>query len=136
MQDLEVGRVRDILRQDPRYAPEAYYFIFEALEYTLARIETHRHVKGPELLEGIRDYALERFGPLTRTVFNEWGIWRTEDFGEIVFNLVDADLLKKTNEDRPEDFREVYDFEDAFDRGFERRLRRQSLRLTPRPTVR
>jgi uncharacterized repeat protein (TIGR04138 family) len=133
MQDLEVGRVRELVRRDPRYAPEAYYFIFEALEFTLGRINEHRHVSGQELLEGIRDYALERFGPLSRTVFNEWGIWRTQDFGEIVFNLVDADLLKKTREDRPEDFREVYDFEDAFDRAYERRLRRQSLELTRPP---
>jgi uncharacterized repeat protein (TIGR04138 family) len=133
MQDLEVGRVRELVRRDPRYTPEAYFFIFEALEYTLARIDEHRHVSGPELLQGIRDYALERFGPLSRTVFNEWGIWRTGDFGEIVFNLVDADLLKKTDEDRPEDFRDVYEFEDAFDRGFERRLRRQTLDLGRRP---
>jgi uncharacterized repeat protein (TIGR04138 family) len=134
MQDLETGRVRDLVRRDPRYAPEAYYFIFEALEYTLARIDQRRHVNGPELLEGIRDYALGRFGPLTRPVFNEWGIWRTEDFGQIVFNLVDADLLKKTTEDTPKDFADVYDFEDAFDRGFERRLRRESLQLERRPT--
>jgi len=133
MVEMEVDRVREIVRRDPRYAQQAYYFMFEALEYTLSRIDKRRHVSGPELLQGVRNYALERFGFLSRTVFNEWGIWRTGDFGEIVFNLVEADLLKKTEDDDPADFADVFEFEDALDRGFERRLRRKTLELVRRP---
>ena len=116
---LEDG-IRKIVKRDPRFTPPAYYFIFEALEYTLSSLNTRRHVSGRELLEGTKDYALELFGFLARTVFYEWGITSTEDIGEIVFNLVNADLLMKNDEDSMADFRDGFDFEEAFDEGFQR----------------
>lgn len=115
---LEDG-IREVVRQDPRFHPNAYYFIFEALEYTLARLDTRRHVSGKELLEGVRECALESFGFLARTVFYEWGIQNTENIGELVFNLVSANLLMKNEEDTLADFRDAYDFEEAFDRSFD-----------------
>ncbi len=112
-----IDKIRAIARTDGRYAPEAYAFIFEALDFTLKRIEMHRHVTGQELCEGIRDLAIERFGLLARTVFKHWGVTRTRDFGHIVFNLVESGLMGKTEDDRIEDFDHVYDFDEVFDRG-------------------
>ena len=117
---LEDG-IRDICRGDPRYGANAYYFIFEALEHTLSSLNTRRHVSGRELLEGLKEKALDTFGFLARTVFYEWGVTSTDDIGEIVFNLVNADLLMRNENDTLADFRDGYDFEDAFDREFARR---------------
>jgi uncharacterized repeat protein (TIGR04138 family) len=107
-----------IVRRDGRYGPQAYYFIFDALDYTIQRMRKVRHVTGKELLEGIRHYAIEHFGFLARTVLAEWGVTRTDDFGEIVFNLVEAGLLSRTDSDTKADFQGVYDFAEAFDREF------------------
>ncbi|MBI4566622.1 MAG: hypothetical protein HY716_18245 [Planctomycetes bacterium] len=107
--------LREITVRDGRYSIDAYGFIFEALEYTLKRQgRPSGHVSGRELLEGIRDYALEQFGGLASLVFECWGVHATDDFGEIVFNLVEAGLMGKTENDRREDFRNIYDFGDAF----------------------
>ena len=114
---LEDG-IRKLVDKDPRYTGQAYFFIFEALEYTLGRMNPRRHVSGKELLEGIREFALESYGFLSRTVFYEWGITTTEDLGQIVFNLVNANLLMKNETDTLSDFRNGFDFEEAFDRGY------------------
>ncbi len=103
-----------VLRRDPRYPVEAYRFVYEALDHTLSRIGERRHVSGQELLDGIRDFARSRFGPLARMVFDCWNIRRTEDFGEIVFNLVEADLMSRTETDTREDFANGFDFNEAF----------------------
>ena len=103
-----------VLKKDARYQREAYNFTFEALEFTLKRIKEKRHVSGQELLDGIREYALQQFGPLARMVFNKWGVRKTDDFGEIVFNLVNAGLMGKTEDDSKEDFKDRYDFADVF----------------------
>jgi len=103
-----------VLKKDARYRREAYDFIFEALEFTLKRIKEKRHISGQELLDGIRDYALQQFGPLAKMVFNKWGVHKTDDFGEIVFNLVNAGLLGKTEHDSMDDFKDRYDFADVF----------------------
>jgi len=86
-----------------------------------------RHVTGRELLEGIRAYATESFGFLARTVLAEWGVSRTQDFGDIVFNLVEAGLLSRTEKDTKSDFADVYDFAEAFEAEFRRSLRDVSL---------
>ncbi|MCH8539266.1 MAG: hypothetical protein LAT58_00680 [Opitutales bacterium] len=122
MQTRDFDEVVDIIRKDdPRYERGAYTFIRHALDHTLkshaqdvAKTKTSRHVRGQELLEGIREFALDQFGPLTLTVLNEWGIHKCKDFGHIVFNLVDYGLLGKTDQDSIEDFVQGYDFEEAF----------------------
>jgi uncharacterized repeat protein (TIGR04138 family) len=107
--------LRDLVARDPRYRPDAYRFVFEALDYTLKSIGRQAgHVSGRELLEGIRDCALEQFGGLAGLVLDQWGVRATQDFGEIVFNLVEAGLMGKTETDSREDFRNVYDFRDVF----------------------
>lgn len=115
-------RLEELVRRDPRYAYEAYEFVFAALTHTqnmVGRVpedpeadpEVSHHVTPRELLEGIRDLALREFGLMARTVFRMWGIDRTEDFGEIVFNLVEANLMSKTTEDSRADFVNVYDLD-------------------------
>src|SRR5947208_10992952 len=115
--------LEEVVRRDPRYAYEAYEFVFAALNHTQkmlgreqappAEVERHHHVSGPELLEGIRDLALREFGLMARTVFHMWGIERTDDFGEIVFNLVESNLMSKTEEDCRGDFQGIYDLDQA-----------------------
>ena len=103
-----------VLAKDPRFKPEAYLFVHDALGHTWNRLDNRRHITGRELLDGIKDLALKRYGPMARAVLNSWGVRTTDDFGAIVFNLVDAELLSKTDEDRIEDFHAVYDFNDTF----------------------
>ena len=112
-----------ILAKDSRYHRDAYHFVKDALDHTQKVVvkenrEQLRHVTGQELLEGIRSYALNQFGPMTEMVFAEWGVTRCEDFGEIVFNMVEIGLLGKTEEDSREDFQNGYNFRDAFRKPF------------------
>ncbi len=110
--DLDV-----ILEKDKRYQKEAYEFVKNALNFTCASLKKD-NVTGQELLKGIRKYALKLYGPMAKIVLNEWGVNCCEDFGNIVFNLVNNRLLKKTEEDSIKDFSGGYDFEEAFDKPF------------------
>jgi uncharacterized repeat protein (TIGR04138 family) len=111
-----------IIAKDPRYRRDAYSFVRDALDYTQKGTPKERretlHVTGQELLAGIRDYTLKEFGPMAITVLEDWGITRCEDFGEIVFNIVEAGLFSKTETDSRGDFQNGYDFEDAFRKPF------------------
>lgn len=97
-----------ILEKDKRYHKEAYLFVFEALEYCINKIGERRHVTGRELLMGIKEYLLERYGFLSLPLLERWGVKKTIDFGHIVFNLVDNGLMRKTDEDDIDDFGEVF----------------------------
>jgi uncharacterized repeat protein (TIGR04138 family) len=119
----------DVVRRDRRYAYEAYEFVFLALEHTQKMLgrelddnadpsEARHHVSGRQLLEGIRDFALLEFGMMARVVFRMWGVHKTDDFGEIVFNLIEAELMSQTANDTREDFRDVFDLDDALVNGF------------------
>jgi len=112
-----------IVARDTRYTREAYTFVREALDFTQKLIVKEnrgqiRHVSGQELLNGIRQYALQQFGPMVVTVFEEWGIRHCRDFGEIVFNMVETNLLAKTEHDTRDDFQNGYDFNEAFRKPF------------------
>lgn len=115
-------RLELILAKDSRYPRDAYLFVREALDYTQKAVLRERrltpHVTGQELLAGIRDFSLAQFGPMAITVLQEWGINKGEDFGEIVFNMVEAGLLAKTDKDSRDDFRGGYDFQEAFRKPF------------------
>ena len=100
--------------RNPRYQEAAYIFVLAALNYVLERLNEPRHISGRELAEGVRDLALERFGPMARTVLEHWGIHQTSHVGEIVFALVECGVLIKRDEDSPADFQDVFDFDDAF----------------------
>lgn len=104
--------------QDSPYEVEAYEFVLLALDYTIQHSGEVRHVTGQELVAGIRSYARAEFGPLAKHVLNEWGVYSTRDFGEIVFLLVERGLLRKTEQDRLEDFNEGFDFGAVFERDY------------------
>jgi len=124
MQKIGFAEALDsIVRSDPRYQRDAYVFLRDALDFTTKQQKkvkgtTIRHVSGPELLEGVRHYALKEFGPMVMTVFDSWGIHTSEDIGNMVFNLIGAGIFGKTEEDSIEDFRNVYDFEEVFVKPF------------------
>src|SRR4051812_21709902 len=124
MQKIGFAEALDsIVATDPRYQRDAYVFLRDALDYTTkqqkkAKGASVRHVAGPELLEGVRQYALKEFGPMVVTVFSYWGIRSCEDIGHMVFNLIGAGIFGKTEEDSIEDFKSVYDFEEAFVKPF------------------
>ena len=124
MQPVSFDEAVELLQaKDPRYQRDAYLFIREALDHTQKTIGKDnrgriRHVTGQELLLGIRDYALAQFGPMAMLVLEEWGIRSCEDFGEIVFNMVEIGVLAKTDKDNRADFRGGYQFFDAFRKPF------------------
>ncbi|HZF00749.1 MAG TPA: Minf_1886 family protein [Methylomirabilota bacterium] len=124
MQEINFdATLENILAKDSRYSHEAYMFVRESLDFTQKIIGkenrgTVRHVSGQELLDGIRQFALQQFGPMVITVFEEWGVKSCRDFGEIVFNMVEANLLAKTDKDTRDDFQNGYDFTDAFRKPF------------------
>jgi uncharacterized repeat protein (TIGR04138 family) len=112
-----------VVTNDPRYQRDGYIFLRDALDFTTKQQKnvkgvSVRHVTGPELLDGVRRYALKEFGPMVITVFDSWGIRSCEDIGNMVFNLIGAGVFGKTEEDSIEDFKNVYDFEEAFVRPF------------------
>lgn len=108
------GRVRDIIKKDPRYTSDAYLFVLSALQYTRAELGVSGHVTGQQLLSGIRMLGLEHYGAMAKLVFEHWGVTKTVDFGHIVVNMVNEKILSKTPEDSLDDFKDVYDFEDVF----------------------
>jgi uncharacterized repeat protein (TIGR04138 family) len=125
------ARLAEIVRRDRRYTYEAYEFIFAALDYTQRKLGralpasadpeaagAEHHVSGRELVEGARSLALREFGLMARIVFRSWGIERTDDVGEIVFNLVDDNLMSKTDQDCRSDFHDIFDMDKALVEDF------------------
>ncbi|HEX3727920.1 MAG TPA: Minf_1886 family protein [Pirellulales bacterium] len=134
--------IAKLLKEDRRYKIDAYAFVFEALNFAHSQLgmgaerpteaeeepeegpqkETERHLTGQQLCEAIRQYALEQYGYMAQCVLNSWGVTSTSDFGEIVFNLIGIGQMRKTSDDRREDFNDVFDFESGL---------RQSFKITP-----
>jgi uncharacterized repeat protein (TIGR04138 family) len=124
--------LEQILAKDARYHRDAYLFLRDALDHTRKMLEKEqkiektskrsvsheKHVSGQELLAGIRDLALEMFGPMAITVLEEWGIRTCQDFGAMVFIMVENRLLKKTEKDSRADFENGYDFNETFRNPF------------------
>lgn len=106
--------IQEICAKDTRYKPDAYEFVLKGLEFTRKKLKKTAHLTGTELAWGLRDYAINQYGPLAARVLDHWGIYQTLDFGHIVFNLVEKKLLSKTKEDTLLDFSQVYDFKAAF----------------------
>ncbi len=128
MADIEnvYEKLKEVLKKDSRYSMYAYQFVFEALSYTAKSLgkdssspkEEDRHIDGRQLLEGIKNYALDQYGYMAYTLFKYWGVNNDFDFGEIVFNLVENGLMGKTETDSREDFKGIYDFKTVFDDEF------------------
>lgn len=104
--------------RDGRFHERAYLFVLAALEYAQGRLPARRHLSGAELAWACRDFALEQFGLLAPTVLGYWGVRRTEDFGAIVFALIDVAMLARQPADKVEDFARVYEFGEAFRAGY------------------
>ncbi len=136
MQKIGFAEALDsIVATDPRYSRDAYVFLRDALDYTTKQQKKIkgapiRHVAGPELLEGVKQYALKEFGPMVVTVLSYWGVRTSEDIGHMVFNLIGAGIFGKTEEDSIEDFKNVYDFEEVFVKPFAP-VKRPTLALPP-----
>ena len=130
--------INELLQRDRRYHFDAYVFVFESLRYAQDKLgmgteftsddfgdefpedsEIERHVSGQELCEAMRLYAHEQYGYMAKNVLNHWGINTTGDFGEIVFNLIDIEQMRKTPHDRREDFEDVFDFNEGFQHNFQ-----------------
>ena len=123
----------ELLCRDKRYNYDAYRFVFDALEYSRKldmgseyyaddaeeEDEPERHVTGQELCEAMRLYAHEQYGYMAKCVLNSWGIKSTSDFGEIVFNLIKIEQMRKTPHDRREDFDDVFGFDEGFQHSFQ-----------------
>jgi uncharacterized repeat protein (TIGR04138 family) len=135
MRDPRVAEAiqRELLVRDQRYALEAYEFVLDAWQHSQrllgratprGKIEEapDQHLSGRQLLEGIRDLALREFGLMARTVLGRWGVHRTDDFGEIVYNLIAIKLMSKTEEDTRADFHDVYDLDEALTRQYQIKL--------------
>jgi len=129
VQDGPDERIVQLRRRDRRFARNAYYFVLDALDYTLVHYGKDRltgedrHVGAKELLDGIRDLAADQFGSMASFVFGQWGVKSTRDFGEVVFNLIDAGLLSRREDDSRLDFADGFDFDMAFEEKFRQRLR-------------
>lgn len=102
------SKVSEVLLRDKRYAAQGYAFLCDALAYTVRMTERegveNRHVSGQELLQGFRELALQEFGPMALVVMHDWGIHRSEDVGNMVFNLIDVAYFGRSENDRLEDF--------------------------------
>jgi uncharacterized repeat protein (TIGR04138 family) len=110
------GEIVDRIRErDGRYHERAYLFVLAALEFCQRRRKVRGHISGGELAHACREFALEQFGLTARTVLSHWGVESTEDFGRIVFVLIDVGLLTQHPTDRVEHFEDVFDFAQAFE---------------------
>jgi uncharacterized repeat protein (TIGR04138 family) len=136
MADFDFAQVVTLIRkEDPRFDRQAYKFVCDGLDHAVkelkkkdaARAKISRHVSGQELSQGLRAYALDQFGPLTKTVLNSWGMHETIHFGDIVYNLIEYNMFSKTESDRREDFLDVFNFDDAFLAPFAPRARKLPL---------
>ena len=130
--------LNSIVNQNPAYHRDAYVFLREALDFTqkkLAKLSKKEvgHISGKEFLEGIRECALAAYGPMALTVFEEWGIRNCQDFGQMVFLMVEKNLLKKTENDNLDDFENGYSFEAAFREPFLPAAKRKTAELEPKP---
>jgi uncharacterized repeat protein (TIGR04138 family) len=127
--------VRQAMEWNDAYPAEAFYLVRDALDTTCQAIREkegkHRHVRGPELLDGFRRHVLQEFGPAGHLVLGEWNLRETGDVGEIVFLLIRAGIFNKTKKDAKEDFDNVYSFEEAFVEPFLPRSRPAPARETP-----
>jgi uncharacterized repeat protein (TIGR04138 family) len=138
MSDPVSPKLAELLLRDRRYKPEAYAFVYQALGYAHQVLamgtvkpnepapdekesgppEGEQHLTGQQLCEAMRLYALEQYGYMARCVLNSWGVRATGDFGEIVFSLIRIGEMRKSKDDRREDFDDVFDFETGLEGSF------------------
>jgi uncharacterized repeat protein (TIGR04138 family) len=119
--DDKVDQVHRLVASDGRYRREAYFFTLDALNVAQrARALTGEvgHITGQELCASIREHAENEFGFLAKAVFRQWGVGSTDDFGEIVFAMVEHGIIGKQDSDTKDDFAAIYRFEDVFEKQY------------------
>jgi uncharacterized repeat protein (TIGR04138 family) len=122
MMESQPGKsMEQVIQEDGRYPLDAFAFLHDGLAKAVqgvygdqAATEGQHHVSGQQLCNALRELALERWGMLAQTVLNRWNIRATIDFGNMVYLLIEGNFMRKTDEDSVEDFRDVYDFDQAF----------------------
>lgn len=122
MNKTQKKTLEQVVDENGRYPLEAFEFVRHGLNFTVQQIHGHArtkseaacHVSGQQLAWGLRNYAVSRYGLLARNVLNHWGIHRTNDFGKIVFTMIESKLMQKTDDDDLRDFDSVFDFDTAF----------------------
>ena len=112
------GIMDQIRLREQRFDERAYLFVLAALEFCQTHLPERRHISGPELAHACRELALQRFGLTARMVLDHWGVRSTSDIGDIVFTLVDLGLLISQPQDTRDDFTDVFDFDQAFEREY------------------
>jgi uncharacterized repeat protein (TIGR04138 family) len=133
-QDLLEDKIQGVRRRDRRFSRNAYYFVLDALDFTMSQLGRDsltgedRHVGGRELLAGIKEYAADQFGPMAPLAFERWGVRSPADFGEIVFNLIDAERLSRRPTDSRLDFVDGFDFRETFAEKYRQSLDRIAAR--------
>lgn len=116
--------IEQVARDDGRYDPRAVKFVFEGLGHTIEKLrldedaDQPRHVSGQELAWGLADLARKRWGRLAAMVLNHWGVRRTRDWGDIVYLMIEHEWMSSQENDRIEDFDEVYDFLSVFEKNY------------------
>jgi len=123
----------NLVKADARYKLDAYLFVRDGLSFAQDELQMgygdeepeaeqerpERHLTGQQLCEALRQFALDQYGYMAKTVLNSWGVNTTDDFGEVVYNMIREKLMKKSETDRREDFGDVYDFAEAFQKKFD-----------------
>ena len=112
------GIMDRIRMREQRFDERAYLFVLGALEFCQQRLPERRHISGRELAEACRELALERFGVMAGLVLQHWGVRSTADIGDIVFTLVDLELLMSQATDTRDEFADVFSFSQAFERDY------------------
>ena len=130
----ESSVIEELVARDDRYETDAYHFVRDALAFAADSLELsnqyrheseihqsaeEHHLTGQQLCEAIREFAMNQFGYMARIVLKNWGIDSTSAFGDIVYNMIGAGLMKKSAQDKRSHFDNVYEFEVAFDQQFE-----------------
>ncbi len=125
-----MSQTRKAIPTKSRYHPAAFEFVDLALRYTQKKLGKRgevrdepppddAHISGPQLLDGIREVALKEYGLMTMTVLRNWGVTTTDDFGRIVWDMIENGHMRRTDRDQLSDFFAVYDFEKAFDQDYQ-----------------
>ena len=111
--------LEEIARENRRFSPQAFQFVYEALGYTAKKIVAEPgHVKGQTLCKGLRKLAVEKWGRLAMLVLNTWGVKTTRDFGEIVYLMIKNKWMSAQPTDSIDDFNNVYNFKTVFKKQF------------------
>lgn len=115
--------VEAINSKQESFDPGAYYFLKDALDFTVRRVMEsndgkHRHVAASELLIGFRDFAIQEFGPMASTMMTEWGVTTCNDIGAMVFELIEEGVFGKQDSDTREDFSEIFPLIESLEAPF------------------